>query len=1025
MKKQISECLSSTGMSEQVERILDNFMLKSVEDSGLEMPNIAGLIASAKECLNSLNYQIPNANYRSHLAINKLGKQKLQRNNQDADKDNRKAARHMAQILSAYCEDISLSVLSLEDSIRGRDTKFFISSESDIKEPLVSMIRGVYGKTETSLIEVHQDFDIQMYAAGRVVFQGKDIEKQDTAKVFDKCEPWVTAVLSSLPENGNYKVAIRFVPITDTKVINEHCSELNQYYCRLRLYGDMNWSNNVSIGNSLNEGTNMIGGMLGIDAAGYNSGYTLTLGSKNIHKEAMLMADQIEHEMNRLIRFGQEALWAVCISVSAQDMDTVQTLTSVLSGTLQEANIKLEWAPTKPRRPVFALNHEILPLMMFPTKEFCGFSFVQNEEFSLLPHHNLDGFRVGHLLWNGTEISSFDLRPEELSRHAFICGMTGSGKTNTLFRILEGIKLPFCVIEPVKGEYRALKDTYPNLQIWTMKVTDDSDTNINIMQMNPFWFPIGGNLAFHIDSLKTIIASSFELTAAMPNILEQCLYNIYVKAGWDLVTSRNVYWGKLPENYLYPTFSDLCNEIEDYLNHSDFSGETMGDYKGALLSRLKSFVGGYKGILLNTNIYPNYEKIMNGQSVIELEGLADDADKCLVMGTVLVQYYEYLKLHFSPSRRKLQHLLIIEEAHRLFKNIKNNHSTDGRPNPTGQLVDSLSNMMAEIRAFGEGMLIVDQSPTKIAEDVIKNSATKIVHRIDNSNDIKALQSALLLPDDILSFTSLAQGEALIRTDGMQKPCKVKILCSNIKEDYNLSASFRKNDATESSLANIFIANSVLNDEKVSELIQEKVITFVNCLTMCGMEPWYSLIGDLLYDILNILRTHKMLNIVDYKMGVLFEIISITIKRIYSRESKHDMGIVHMFVMRLLDFYREQKEGYFIKPKAIEIFQKYLDRNVAHIVKTYCVQYTGKQEHIALCNIAGLDPTDIFSMIVTCYVHDILPAFQYGEASVDADKLICSFLLNSIPFTLQERIVEKYYPVFEKISVYLDSLNNSK
>ena len=97
------------------------------------------------------------------------------------------------------------------------------------------------------------------------------------------------------------------------------------------------------------------------------------------------------------------------------------------------------------------------------------------------------------------------------------------------------------------------------------------------------------------------------------------------------------------------------------------------------------------------------------------------------------------------------------------------------------------------------MLIVDQSPTKLAEDVIKNSATKIVHRIDNSNDIRVMQSCMLLPDDLLSFASLRQGEALVRTDYMTKPCKVKILLSDVKEEYSLAATFRNGDAPDNRL----------------------------------------------------------------------------------------------------------------------------------------------------------------------------------------------------------------------------------
>ena len=146
----------------------------------------------------------------------------------------------------------------------------------------------------------------------------------------------------------------------------------------------------------------------------------------------------------------------------------------------------------------------------------------------------------------------------------------------------------------------------------------------------------------------------------------------------------------------------------------------------------------------------------------------------------LCSILKYLKLHFTDfDKNTLKHLIVLEEAHRLFKNQKTEKTAEG-PNPTGQLVETLSNIMAEIRAFGEGMLIIDQSPTKIAEDVIKNSATKIIHRIDNEKDIKILQASMLLSDNMVCFPSLAQGEAIIRTDNMQRSAKVKVLKSSLK-----------------------------------------------------------------------------------------------------------------------------------------------------------------------------------------------------------------------------------------------------
>lgn len=1029
MDMRIEGCLAEPNKAGRVGRVLKNFTLQPVEESGVTAANMTVLMDEAERCLQGFRPEVQDVQYRSHLAICKLGREKQKKAGDGPERSVHQTAQQMARILSAYCEDVTLRVRSQSSGLGQMDTQFVISSESGGEEPMLSMIRSAYGKVEARRVDDAPECSIRMYAGGEAVFDGKKDEKKSGEKDFDSCQSWITAVLTSLPENGNYSVKLRFSPVQAHEQIRAQLAQLDEYYRKLRFYSDLSWSNNVNLGSSYNENKDILSSTVGVNTNSYNSSYGLNLSARDEDKRAALLAGQLGHEIQRLTKALAGGAWAVSVTVSAEDMDTIQTLTSVLSGTLRGANFRLRWS-SRPAdvAPILAVDEEVLPLMMFPTKEFCGFSFVQNEEFSLVsPDGGGQGFQVGNLLWNGAPFSAFCLSDRALSRHAFICGMTGAGKTNTLFKIMEGAQLPFCVIEPVKGEYRALKSVYPDLRVWTMKVTDDTDPAVGIMRINPFWFPRQGNLAFHIDSLKTIIASSFELTAAMPNILEQCLYNIYVKAGWDLVTNRNIYWDTIPEEYLYPTFSDLCSEIETYLNNSDFSGETLGDYKGALLSRLRSFVNGYKGILLNTSEHPDYALLMRGHSVLELEGLADDADKCLVMGTILIQYYQYLKLHFSEDAggRALRHLLVIEEAHRLFKNTTTGKHPDGGPNPTGQLVDSLSNMMAEIRAFGEGMLIVDQSPTKIAEDVIKNSATKIVHRIDNAGDIRALQSAMLLPDDLLSFASLTQGEALVRTDGMEKPCKVKMLCSSVKEDYQLSTSFRPADISGSELADVFLASSILSDETTDGLIREKLGVYLDCLAALGMRQWYELTEDLLCALLDVLRARKALDAVDYKMSVLFEILSMCLKRMYAAQSRKELGTAHMLLMRLLEFYRDRRDGRFVKPGAIQLFERYMQAHVLDMLRAIHAGRVPAQQHELMCRMSGLEPEALLSYLATDYTNQcMLLALMDEQPLPDANGLMAGFLAQCISPSAQAEVERQYGAAFEKLAACAQELTGT-
>lgn len=121
----------------------------------------------------------------------------------------------------------------------------------------------------------------------------------------------------------------------------------------------------------------------------------------------------------------------------------------------------------------------------------------------------------------------FGLTEEDLNKHTFVCGITGSGKTNTVKKILESTGKPFLVIEPAKKEYRNIKKD--GVQIYTF-----GRPEINALRINPFYILPGVSPQQHIDLLKDLFSASFALYGPMPYILEKCLHNIYTKKGWNL-----------------------------------------------------------------------------------------------------------------------------------------------------------------------------------------------------------------------------------------------------------------------------------------------------------------------------------------------------------------------------------------------------------------------------------------------------------------------------------------------------------
>lgn len=889
--------------------------------------------------------------YTTHLAVTGLGRGKTRDGIlYGLEPQLEKMAVRMANTLAAYEEDIALDVF--QDGVPGElKPRFVISDGTRDGAAVTSMLRSVYGNAATEPMEVSPMQGNTIYATVRMKDSNRPPgEERENRKGYAS---WITAVIFALPAGSRYHVCIRLIPLgCDDAGVQERIGKLEELYDRIQFYSEMNWNASTTLGSNYSRHENLgeqIAGSIGLKNViqgreDISSSYSCNLGMARSQKDkrAAYFMERIDREISRLRRAQRTMVWQAEISVSAEDEDTLQAAACAVAGALKPAGMELVWGES----PVAALTagtEEMLPLLLFPTKEFPGFAFLENEEFSLISPVGRDaGPKIGSILWNGIPVSKFFLPGQALNRHAFICGMTGAGKTNTVFKLMEEIGLPYLVIEPVKGEYRSLGRAGQDVKIWTFGSGGSLQPGVGIMRINPFWFPENASLAFHVDSIKTIIASAFEMSAAMPNILEQCLYRVYVKTGWDFVANRNIYRGQVPEEFLYPTFSDLQREIDDYLDHAEFGDEVLGNYRGAMSTRMKSFIHGLKGLLLNTQEHPDYGQIMGGCNVIELEGLADDADKCLVMGTVLVQYYEYLKLHFKDIDKRLAHITVIEEAHRLFKNVQKKENTENGADAAGQLVESLGNIMAEIRAFGEGLLVVDQSPTKIAEDVIKNSGTKVIHRIDNGEDIKVMQASLLIGDDRMSLPALRQGEALIRTEGMARPCKVKIDCSEIKETYSLSESFQSEGAVDGELGVIFAANAILEDEAASRMAQRCLKQFLLVLMRSDLKDWYMTTEHFMLDLTDLLMRFKKFDMVDGRLSVMFEIASQAAKAFGKGLSAREAGRLHLFIMRILALYRERREGYFVKDAANRLFRRYMHREIIPEIQPMLEEEFGKE-----------------------------------------------------------------------------------
>lgn len=140
------------------------------------------------------------------------------------------------------------------------------------------------------------------------------------------------------------------------------------------------------------------------------------------------------------------------------------------------------------------------------------------------------------------------------------------------------------------------------------------------------------------------------------------------------------------------------------------------------------------------------------------------------MSMLLLSQYEYRSSAYTydnnyrnhAQANELMHLTAIEEAHNV---LARPIAADNSGNPQQVVADLFSNMLSEIRSLGEGFLIIDQVPTKLIPDVIKNTNYKICHRMTSIDDCSVMAQALALRDDQKGIIpTLEQGQAIIAGD---------------------------------------------------------------------------------------------------------------------------------------------------------------------------------------------------------------------------------------------------------------------
>ncbi|WP_066402721.1 ATP-binding protein [Aliarcobacter cryaerophilus] len=546
---------------------------------------------------------------------------------------------------------------------------------------------------------------------------------------------------------------------------------------------------------------------------------TLGITFDEINKSAEYCENLIDKYIERFQKGLNHGMWNTSLYIQSDDNTTLSelehTLKSVYSGdeTYFEAirfsenlndnkNIKIENLPMLYFDKSF--KHPI-------HSSFSGFSSAINSEelsiLSALPNNDIDGISVSKVSsfgltqakidkHNSIEIGNvlnkkkytnqrFKLSLDGLNSHLFVSGITGGGKSNTIKGILENLqnntnldkKIPFLVIEPAKSEYKHLLKKIPDLQIFRPGAKDD------IFRFNPFVFEHSRknssvSLTKHVDMLKTTFCSAFPMYGPMPYILEEAIHKVYEKKGWNFETEDHPYYTDSSEvdydrkSLFFPNMEDLKEEVIRVVDSAGYYQDLQNNIKAALKTRINNLTLGVKGKIFNSRHSFDSKLLFETPTIIELSNIVDDEEKAFLMGLILNKLYSYKEE--KRQSKSLNHITVIEEAHRLLPNISLDKSGE-EASSRAKSIETFTNILAEIRAYGEGIIIADQIASKLHRDVIKNTNIKIIHRTMDYEDREIVGKAINLSDEqILDIAELKSGEAIVHNRDIHQAFMVKV-----------------------------------------------------------------------------------------------------------------------------------------------------------------------------------------------------------------------------------------------------------
>lgn len=393
-----------------------------------------------------------------------------------------------------------------------------------------------------------------------------------------------------------------------------------------------------------------------------------------------------------------------------------------------------------------------------------------------------------------------------------VAGSPGSGKTNFCLSFLGQLwdnrpnperapraRYPYLVIDPTRGnEFRQLLGyADPDLIVFTV-----GDGRCSPLRFNPFVVPRDVSVQTHISRLMACFKAAYHMWDPLPAIFEMAIKRAYEGRRIPLWRERHpdVPWlaaedfphstdepfpnlddmleamgrGKTPPNANGPELWSVDGKPTIMFEQREMWGgetENAATIVASTFLRLTNLRDSFGHILgAGTHGEPliDLAKLLEKPVVLEMGMVGDSQALSLIMAFLLVCLRGTIETTGPQLRARARaaggewmNMLVIEEAH-LLLSAEGGGAGKEAGNSKAQAAEDINNMLAEVRKYGQGVMLLDQRPGSLVGGAIDNAYAICMHRLNEEKSFRQFSQLLNLTADQQRFarTELRPGEMI-------------------------------------------------------------------------------------------------------------------------------------------------------------------------------------------------------------------------------------------------------------------------